>query len=82
VWHNAASMVAKEFDVPISYFPIGLRQEYDDVFGDWSRIRGIDDDGCLLIRPDRFVAWRSKRGTTKSAATSALRTAMAQVLGR
>jgi 2,4-dichlorophenol 6-monooxygenase len=82
VWHNAASMVAKEFDVPISYFPIGLRQEYDDVFGDWSRIRGIDDDGCLLIRPDRFVAWRSKRGTTKSAATSALSTAMAQVLGR
>jgi 2,4-dichlorophenol 6-monooxygenase len=82
VWHNAASLVAKEFDVPISYFPIGLRQEYDDVFGDWSRIRGIDDDGCLLIRPDRFVAWRSKRGTTKSAATSALRTAMAQVLGR
>ncbi|MEA3180092.1 MAG: 2,4-dichlorophenol 6-monooxygenase [Gammaproteobacteria bacterium] len=82
VWHNAASLVAKEFDVPVSYFPIGLRQEYDDVFGDWARIGGIDDDGCILVRPDRFVAWRSKCGATKSAATAALRNAMAQILGR
>jgi 2,4-dichlorophenol 6-monooxygenase len=82
VWHNAASLVAKEFNVPVSYFPIGLRQECDDVFGDWERIRGIDDDGCLMIRPDRFIAWRSKRGTTNAAATSALRAAMAQILGR
>ena len=82
VWHNAASLVAKEFNVPVSYFPIGLRQECDDVFGDWERIRGIDDDGCLMIRADRFIAWRSKRGTTNAAATSALRAAMAQILGR
>ena len=82
VWHNAASLVAKEFDVPVSYFQIGLRQEYDDVFGDWARIRGIDDDGCLLVRPDRFVAWRSKHATTTYAATAALRAAIAQILGR
>ncbi|MDB5605530.1 MAG: mhqA [Bradyrhizobium sp.] len=82
VWHNAASLVAKEFDVPVSCFRIALRQEYDDVFGDWARIRGVDDDGCLLVRPDRFVAWRSKCGATKSAAPAALRAAMAQILGR
>ena len=79
VWHEAASLVAKEFEVPISYLPIGLRQECDDVFGDWARIRAIDDDGCLLVRPDRFIAWRSKHGTTKTAAP-ALRRAMAKIL--
>ncbi len=41
-WHNAASLVAKEFNTPVSCFPIGLRQEYDDVFGDWARIRACD----------------------------------------
>jgi 2,4-dichlorophenol 6-monooxygenase len=82
VWYNAASLVAKEFDVRVSYFPIGLRQEYDDVLGDWERIRGIEDDGCVLVRPDRFIAWRSKRGTTKSVAASAFRAVMAQILGR
>ena len=36
-----------------------MRQANDDVSGDWARRREIDDRGCILVRPDRFVAWRS-----------------------
>jgi hypothetical protein len=21
--------------------------------------RGVEEDGCVLVRPDRFIAWRS-----------------------
>ncbi|MET9793793.1 hypothetical protein [Streptomyces canus] len=38
---------------------IGMSAEYDDVLGQWTRIREFDD-GCLLVRPDRHVAWRSR----------------------
>ena len=36
-----------------------MRQEYDDVLGEWTRRREVDDHGCVLVRPDRYIAWRS-----------------------
>ena len=39
---------------------IGWRQDYLDAYGDWSKVRGVDDDGAVLVRPDHFVAWRCK----------------------
>ena len=38
---------------------IGPRQTYVDHTGDWARAREIGDTGCLLVRPDHHVAWRS-----------------------
>ena len=29
---------------------------------EWSEVYGVDGDGAVLVRPDGFVAWRSKRG--------------------
>jgi hypothetical protein len=29
------------------------------VYGDWARAREIGDDGALLVRPDRRIAWRA-----------------------
>ena len=31
----------------------------NDVLGTWTRIREVGDRGCILLRPDRVVAWRS-----------------------
>lgn len=59
-WKDAASKVSKSLGVQIRAYNIGWRGDYEDVYFDWSRRREVDEDGCVLVRPDRFVAWRSK----------------------
>ncbi|MDX2599950.1 hypothetical protein PV330_07885 [Streptomyces caniscabiei] len=39
--------------------------------------RGIEDDGCLLVRPDGHIAWRARSGP----APDALLDAVARMLG-
>lgn len=58
-WLKVAASVGEEMGVEIRGRVIGLRQEADDVFGDWARRREISDGGCILIRPDGYIAWRS-----------------------
>jgi hypothetical protein len=31
------------------------------VYGDWERRREVEEDGCVLVRPDRTVCWRSEQ---------------------
>jgi 2-polyprenyl-6-methoxyphenol hydroxylase-like FAD-dependent oxidoreductase len=59
-WKEAASKVAKEVGVDIVCYSIGWKEDYEDVYMEWSKIREVEEDGCVLVRPDRFVAWRSK----------------------
>jgi 2,4-dichlorophenol 6-monooxygenase len=33
-----------------------------DLYCEWQRIREIDEDGVLLVRPDGVIAWRRKTG--------------------
>jgi hypothetical protein len=58
-WRAAADKVGKDTGIPINVFGIGPGQEYIDIYRDWQKKRGVGDDGCVLVRPDRFVAWRS-----------------------
>ncbi|KAI1335284.1 FAD binding domain-containing protein [Xylariaceae sp. FL0016] len=60
-WRQAASKVATSTGIPIKTFGIGFGLDYVDVYREWCKIRGVDEDGCVLVRPDRFVAWRSSR---------------------
>lgn len=55
----------------------GSRQ---DVYGDWERRREVEDDGCVLLRPDRTICWRSMMMREDSAA--ALMRVLNAVLGR
>ncbi|KAK4151239.1 phenol 2-monooxygenase [Chaetomidium leptoderma] len=50
-WKEAARIAA---------YSIGWKQDYEDVYFDWARKREVEEDGCVLVRPDRFVAWRCK----------------------
>jgi 2,4-dichlorophenol 6-monooxygenase len=77
-WIRAAEKTAAELGVRLSTRAVGYRQLYDDVCGDWERISGIDDDGCLLVRPDRHIAWRSAQLPDDPAAE--LRRVLRQVL--
>ncbi|KAH6842198.1 FAD binding domain-containing protein [Chaetomium sp. MPI-CAGE-AT-0009] len=58
-WKDAARSVSADIGVEIVGYSIGWKQDYEDVYFDWAKKREVDEDGCVLVRPDRFVAWRS-----------------------
>jgi hypothetical protein len=58
-WKEAAKAAEKELGVEIRCYSLGWMQDYEDVYSDWARRREVEEDGCVLVRPDRFVAWRS-----------------------
>lgn len=59
-WRKAAANIAKATGIPINTYGIGFGLDYIDVYRDWYKSREVGEDGCVLVRPDRFVAWRSK----------------------
>ena len=56
---DAAAKVSDELGVPSSTVIIGPGREVTDIYYDWARIREIDEDGVLLVRPDKHIGWRS-----------------------
>ena len=80
-WCDAARDVAEEMGVPLDATRIGhLDGDYLDPRCQWLQRREIEADGALLVRPDRFVAWRSAGGSGTPEAD--LRRALATVLRR
>ena len=59
-WKKAAEEVAEAVGVVIKAYSIGWREDYEDVYFDWAKRREVGEAGCVLVRPDRFVAWRVK----------------------
>jgi 2,4-dichlorophenol 6-monooxygenase len=79
-WAPAAAKVASDLGVPIETVIIGPGREVTDIYYDWARIREIEEDGVLLIRPDKHIGWRS--ATLQESPEQALRAAMTALLGR
>ena len=79
-WAEAADKVAAELGVPLGTVIIGPGREVTDLYYDWARIREVEEDGALLVRPDKHVGWRSM--TLPANPEQALRTALASLLGR
>jgi hypothetical protein len=59
-WKVAASAISTVIGIEVRAYSIGWLQDYEDVYSDWARRREVEEDGCVLGRPDRFVAWRSR----------------------
>jgi 2,4-dichlorophenol 6-monooxygenase len=80
-WCDAARQLAASARLPLRAIRIGhLKGEYRDPRCTWLRHRGIGRRGAMLVRPDRFVAWRSLDAA--SDATGELRSALARILCR
>lgn len=77
-WKAAADAVSQTLGIEITSYSIGWRQDYEDVYFDWARRREVNEDGCVLVRPDRFVAWRSL--SSKEDCRAALEHVMKSVL--
>jgi 2,4-dichlorophenol 6-monooxygenase len=65
-WRDAARHASEAASVDIAVYEIGALYGPVDCYGDWRRLRGVDDSGCVLIRPDRHVAWRAKSASPES----------------
>jgi len=78
-WQRAAQAAAPSWPPLISHV-IGSDGEVGDPDGKWQLAYGIDADGAVLVRPDGYVAWRSRSGASNPQA--ALRAAFDSLLGR
>jgi 2,4-dichlorophenol 6-monooxygenase len=58
-WIAAAQALSAALNMPIRVVKIGPRCAMEDHGGDWASARETGDAGCLLVRPDQHVAWRS-----------------------
>ena len=80
-WCHAAGQLAAEADVPLDALRIGhLDGDYHDPRCTWRRHRQIASDGAILVRPDRFIAWRCLTGSGEPRA--ALAAALSKILAR
>jgi 2,4-dichlorophenol 6-monooxygenase len=78
-WHAAAEQVTAQFGVEIACYTVGPGREVLDLYDDWARLREVEETGCILVRPDAHVAWRSHEIVTDPSA--ALESVMRQILG-
>jgi len=80
-WLDAARDVAADEGIALDVVRIGhLDGDLLDSCCHWLRRREITSKGAVLVRPDRFVAWRSLDSAVD--AVGVLRAALGQVLDR
>lgn len=58
-WAEAAATVAEKLGIEMATHVIGPGREYIDLYEDWARARDVGENGCVLVRPDAQVGWRS-----------------------
>lgn len=79
-WAEAAEQVAKDLGIELKIVVIGEGCAYQDLYGDWLRQREIEEDGVILVRPDKHVGWRAHQLVADPQA--ALTAVLSSILGR
>jgi 2,4-dichlorophenol 6-monooxygenase len=58
-WAQAADVVSARTGLEIAAFVIGPGRDVLDLYDDWAALSEVSERGCVLVRPDLHVAWRS-----------------------
>jgi len=58
-WRESVLRAASELRVPITALQVGL-DGLQDPAGGFNAAFGLEPGGCVLVRPDGFVAWRAR----------------------
>lgn len=66
-WCRCAAMAAAEENVELCLLRPGT-DGLEDPTGGLSDLHGIEPTGCVLVRPDGFIAWRARTAQAASAA--------------
>lgn len=79
-WRDGVIAVEEAFGVPVDLVSIGPAGcDALDIYADWYWQSEVEEDGCVLVRPDMYVAWRSVVAIEDQAAT--LVDVFAKILG-
>jgi 2-polyprenyl-6-methoxyphenol hydroxylase-like FAD-dependent oxidoreductase len=78
-WCRCAHAVGSDVGVELDVLQPG-EGDLEDVSGSLCDVHGIEPGGCLLVRPDGFVAWRATNAA--GASEQKLKSALLQLLGR
>jgi putative polyketide hydroxylase len=78
-WRRAAQGIDISWP-PLVAHTVGKDGDLGDPDGNWHEVYGVDTDGAVLVRPDGYVAWRSR--SAASDPMEVLRAALDCVLGR
>lgn len=80
-WRGAAAAVEAAHGLPVDVVSIGPAGcDAQDIYADWYRQSEVDEDGCVVVRPDMYVAWRARQAVT--GASDILVGVFGQLLGR
>jgi 2,4-dichlorophenol 6-monooxygenase len=79
-WIAAAQEAARALGAPVDTLLVGPGGELTGGDGTWPALRGHDEHGAILVRPDGHVAFRA--ATADVAADDVLRHALETALGR
>jgi 2,4-dichlorophenol 6-monooxygenase len=78
-WVEATrTLAAAGFSVDVK--SIGLGCDYQDHGGNWAMLRGTDEAGAIMVRPDGHIGWRAATGS--HTALNDLHGALRSILGR
>jgi len=79
-WKTAAAAVAAKFGVVVDVVSIGPAGcDAQDIYADWYRQSEVEEDGCVLVRPDMYIGWRAREAM--AGASDVLIGVFAQLLG-
>lgn len=67
-WKTAAAAVKARYGVEVEVVTIGPSGcDAIDIYADWYRGSEVEEDGCVLVRPDMFIGWRARQASTTAA---------------
>lgn len=82
-WRDAAAKVAERLGIALDVVSIGGPGcDAQDVYGRWHALSGVSENGCVLVRPDRYVAWREQAIGSQGEPAAQLEQVLRQVLAR
>jgi 2,4-dichlorophenol 6-monooxygenase len=58
-WREAARKASETTGVGVCVTSIGPFLDYEDLYGTWRRLSEVEEEGCVLVRPDLYIGWRS-----------------------
>jgi len=79
-WKAAAKAAAERYGVPVDVVCVGAPGQPEDRSNTWSKLRQVEEEGAILVRPDVHVGWRCARSPSDTAV--ALSDALGKILSK